>query len=59
MVTHAVVAWTTEYYGLVVAAMRAEDRSIDDVPTATSVMPLLEAVDDPRRRVPRIASLSC
>jgi Tn3 transposase DDE domain len=30
VVTHAVVAWTTEYYGLAVAAMRAEDRSIDD-----------------------------
>jgi len=30
LVTNAVVAWTTEYYGLAVDSMRAADRRIDD-----------------------------
>ncbi len=30
MATNAVIAWTTEYYGLAVEQMRREDRRIDD-----------------------------
>ncbi len=30
LVTNAVVAWTTEYYGLAVAAMRTAGRRVDD-----------------------------
>ena len=30
MVTNAVVAWTTEYYGLAVESMRAAGRRVDD-----------------------------
>jgi hypothetical protein len=30
VVTNAVVAWTTEYYGLAVHAMRAQGRRIED-----------------------------
>ncbi len=30
MLTNAVVTWTTEYYGLAVAALRAEGRHVDD-----------------------------
>ncbi len=30
LVTNAVVAWTTEYYGLAVASMRAAGRRVED-----------------------------
>jgi hypothetical protein len=30
LLTNAVVTWTTEYYGLAVAALRAEGRTVDD-----------------------------
>jgi hypothetical protein len=28
--TNSVVTWTTEYYGLAIAQMRAEGRAVDD-----------------------------
>ncbi|WP_035838612.1 Tn3 family transposase [Kitasatospora azatica] len=30
LLTNAVVTWTTEYYGLAIAQMRAEGRAVDD-----------------------------
>lgn len=30
MLTNSVVTWTSEYYGLAIAQMRAEDRAVDD-----------------------------
>ncbi|WP_434600585.1 Tn3 family transposase [Streptomyces sp. A5-4] len=30
VLTNSVVAWTTEYYGLAIAQMRAEGRAVDD-----------------------------